>query len=72
MSISAPRPVNMSPRSPFVIDLAVFAVLCLGLFNMTLTTIDVSAVAFPLVWFKMGVASLVVWMCVSRSPETGA
>jgi hypothetical protein len=52
--------------------LAVFVILWLGLFNMNLATVEVLAIALPLAWLEMVIASLVVWFCVFRSSEINA
>lgn len=46
--------------------LAVFVILWLGLYNMNLATSEVLAVALPLAWLEMVVASLVVWWVTAR------
>ena len=46
--------------------MAVFVILWLGLYNMNLATPGVLAVALPLAWLEMVVASLVVWWFTAR------
>jgi len=46
--------------------LAVFVTLWLGLYNMNLAGLAVLAVALPLAWLEMVVASLVVWWFAAR------
>jgi hypothetical protein len=46
--------------------LAVFVILWLGLYNMNLATPEVLAVALPLAWLEMVVASVVVWWVAAR------
>ncbi len=46
--------------------MAVFVILWLGLYNMNLATPGVLAVALPLAWFEMVVASLIVWWFTVR------
>lgn len=46
--------------------LAVFVILWLGLYNMNLATPHVLAVALPLAWLEMIVASVVVWWVTAR------
>lgn len=46
--------------------LAVFVILWLGLYNMNLATPGVLAVALPLAWLEMVVASLIVWWITAK------
>ncbi len=46
--------------------MAVFVILWLGLYNMNLATLGVLAVALPLAWMEMVVASLIVWRFTAR------
>lgn len=52
--------------------LTVFGILWLGLYNMNLATIEILAVALPLAWLEMVIASLVVWIFVTRNVEVTA
>lgn len=47
--------------------MAVFVILWLGLYNMNLATSKVLAVALPLAWLEMVVASLIVWWFTARN-----
>lgn len=46
--------------------LAIFVTLWLGLYNMNLASLAVLAVALPLAWLEMVVASVVVWWFTAR------
>lgn len=46
--------------------MAVFVILWLGLYNMNLATPGVLAVALPLAWLEMVVASLTVWWFTAK------
>lgn len=46
--------------------LAVFVILWLGLYNMNLAPLGVLAVALPLAWVEMVVASVIVWTVAGR------
>lgn len=48
----------------------IFVILWLGLWNMNLAPIGVVAVALPLAWIEMVVASLIVWAFHDRTPRT--
>lgn len=47
--------------------LAVFVILWLALYNMNLANLAVLAVALPLAWLELVVASLVVWWFTARN-----
>ncbi len=47
--------------------MAVFVILWLGLYNMNLATLDVLALALPLAWLEMVVASVIVWWVTARN-----
>ncbi|GGX71139.1 hypothetical protein GCM10007385_45180 [Tateyamaria omphalii] len=44
--------------------LAVFVILWLGLYNMNMATLGILAIALPLAWVEMVVASLIVWWLI--------
>ena len=46
--------------------IAVFVILWLGIYNMNLATPGMLAVALPLAWLEMVVASLIVWWFTAR------
>ncbi len=47
--------------------MAVFVILWVGLFNMNLAPLGVLAVALPLAWLEMVVASTLVWWLTARN-----
>lgn len=46
--------------------LSVFVILWLGMFNMSLAPAEVLAVALPLSWLEMVIASMTVWWFTAR------
>ena len=52
--------------------MAVFGILWLGLYNMNLAPVNVLAVALPLAWAEMVVASLIVWRFWERDEVRGS
>ena len=47
----------------------VFVILWLGLYNMNLATLNILAVALPLAWLEMVIASIIVWWFTSKDEE---
>ena len=52
--------------------MSVFVILWLGLYNMNLATPRVLAVALPLAWLEMVVASLIVWWFAPKAEAKAA
>lgn len=50
--------------------MAVFVILWLGLYNMNLATLNVLAIALPMAWFEMVIASLIVWWITAKDRAT--
>ena len=52
--------------------MTVFVILWLGLYNMNLATLNILAVALPLAWLEMVIASVIVWWFTSKNEANAA